>query len=314
MFNSRKLQMTILVGLSLIAILLSINVYVEVIEAREGSQITTIAAPDTAVATQNVGQVIEVSKEIFVQQNTNKVMDKEPFIVAIFGTDAENNNISRTDTIMLVRYDMENKTAQMVSIPRDTYVDIPGHHKDKINAAHSYGEVPLAIETIENFLDIHIDYYAKANFEGFKKGMKVVGPIEIDVKKKISYGGVTINKGLQKLEGEELLTYVRFRKDSDGDFGRINRQQEVIKKSAEKLMSPATIFKLPKLLNVLSENVETDLNLKEMASLALEAKNYNDIEISNVTLKTTSFKENGIWFEKANQEHVEELSDILNGD
>lgn len=243
----------------------------------------------------------------------DKVKKKEPFIVALLGTDERGDESSRTDTIMLVRYDMETKEANMISIPRDTKAYIEGHGIDKINAAHAYGEIPLAIQTIEDLMDIEIDYYAKVNFEGFKEALSIIAPLEVDVKKRISYGGITINKGVQDLDVEELLTYVRFRKDADGDFGRIERQQEVVKLVIQEMLKPKNIIKLPSILSVASEHIDTDFNWSELISLAKEATDFNSITFTSETLKTISEKENGIWYENADTNDLYLKSNILNG-
>jgi LCP family protein required for cell wall assembly len=268
-------------------------------------------APTTSVV--ESPQAVASANQVETKIVEEKIQKKEPFIVAILGTDERKDEPSRTDTIMLVRYDMENQKATIVSIPRDSYVDIPGKHKDKINAAHAYGEIPLTIETIENLMGINIDYYAKANFEGFKEAVKVIGGIEVNAKKTIDYEGIRIEEGNQVLEGDELLMYVRFRKDSDGDFGRIERQQEVVKSLAGELLKPSNLIKLPKLMSIFSEHVETDLNLKETVSLALESKKFKSIEVDSHTLETTSDKLNGIWYEIINEEDLIQKSNLLNG-
>lgn len=298
MFNSTKSQITAIIVLVLtLAGILTFG-FVQAGSIEEENPI------NSNTATKSIESVI---------QNEEKVKNKEPFIVALFGTDERGNEASRTDTIMLVRYDMENKKANIVSIPRDTKANIEGHGIDKINAAHAYGEIPLAVETIENLMDIEIDYYAKVNFEGFKDAIEIIAPLEVDVKKTLSYEGVTVKKGLQKLNAEELLTYVRFRKDTDGDFGRINRQQEVIKLIAKEMMSPKNILKLPSMLGVFREHVDTNLDWNELITLAKQAKNFSEIQITSDTLKTHSEKTNGIWYENADKEDLRLKSNLLNG-
>lgn len=242
-----------------------------------------------------------------------KIQNKEPFIVAILGTDQRTDEPARTDTIMLVRYDMENKKATIVSLPRDSYVKIPGKHKDKINAAHAYGGVDLTIETVEELLDINVDYYAKANFEGFKEAIETLGGVKVNAKKPIRYENIYIPAGEQTLKGDDLLMYVRFRKDADGDFGRINRQQEVILSIAKDLIKPSNLIKVPKLLSIASEHVDTNLNLRELGLLALDAKDFNNIAIEQHTLKTHSKKMNGVWYELVDEEDVENKSMLLQG-
>lgn len=246
------------------------------------------------------------------QPPVEKIKNKEPFIIALLGTDQRGEEAARTDTIMLVRYDMENKQATILSIPRDTLVTLTGYHQDKINAAHVYGGVPLTLSTIEDTLDIDIDYYAKVNFEGFKEAMAVFGGLEVDVQKEMKYENVHLKPGTQVLEGDDLLMYVRFRKDADGDFGRIKRQQEVIKKVAGQMILPSNLIKLPQYMSIFAEHVETDLNLKEMASLAMATKEFSSIKVDSHTLKTTSQKVEGIWYELTDDSDLESMSKLLN--
>lgn len=243
---------------------------------------------------------------------TEKIKNKEPFIIALLGTDQRGEEVSRTDTIMLVRYDMENKQATILSIPRDSRVTLTGYHNDKINAAHAYGGVPLTLSTIEDTLNIHIDYYAKVNFEGFKKSMEVLGGVEVDVKKEMKYENVHLMPGKQVLEGDDLLMYVRFRKDSDGDFGRIGRQQEIIKKVAGEMILPSNLVKLPKFISIFDKYVETDVNLKEMISLAMATKEFTSIKVDSHTLKTTSEKIDGVWYELIDKTDLKSKSKLLN--
>lgn len=248
-----------------------------------------------------------------VQLPVQKIENKEPFVIALLGTDQRKDETARTDTIMIIRYDMENQKASIVSIPRDSLVDLPGYHKDKVNAAHAYGGVPLTLETLEEALDIDIDYYAKVNFEGFKQAIKVLGGVEVNAKKDIDYEGIHIDAGEQVLEGDELLMYVRFRKDKDGDFGRIERQQEVMKSLVGDLLKPSNLIKLPKFMSIFKEHVDTDVDIQEIITLAMETKNFDKIVVDSHTLKTVSDKVDGIWYEIIDEEDLQAKSNLLNG-
>lgn len=302
MFNSWKSQVLVIVTLLLIlGGIIGYAIY-------ENNEMVSAKTVEEDIQTPT--KITPVTEGVKVEK---KVKNKEPFVVALLGTDERENEASRTDTIMLVRYDMETKEANMVSIPRDTKAYIEGHGIDKINAAHAYGEIPLALQTIEDLMDIKIDYYAKVNFEGFKEALNIIAPLEVDVKKKISYGGITIEKGLQELDVEELLTYVRFRKDADGDFGRIERQQEVVKLVINEMLKPKNLIKLPSIISVASEHIDTNFNWSELISLAKEATDFNSITFTSETLKTISEKENGIWYEHADTNDIYLKSNTLNG-
>ncbi len=140
---------------------------------------------------------------------------------------------------------------KLVSIMRDTYVDIPDHGKHKINAAFAFGGPELVRKTIKQNFDIDIQYYAIVDFTGFSKIVDVIAPdgIEVDIPYAMSHGiGMTLQPGNQFLNGDQLLGYVRFRHDIQSDFGRVERQQEALSKLKEQAVSIHSLLNLPKLL------------------------------------------------------------------
>lgn len=188
----------------------------------------------------------------------------------LLGSDSRGEKSARTDSIMIAHYNQETHESKVISIMRDTYVDIPGHGKQKINAAYAYGGVELLRETIKNNFDIDLHYYAVVDFEGFSKVTDIIAPdgIEVDVPYEMSYGiGTTINPGRQILHGDQLLGYVRFRHDKLSDFGRVERQLEVIGKLKNQAMSISSIVKLPKIIGVIEPYVDTNLDTSVLFSL-----------------------------------------------
>lgn len=192
--------------------------------------------------------------------------------VLLVGSDQRENEVSRTDTIMVAQYDMDNNLSKIVSIMRDTYVDIPGYGYNKINASYSFGDVPLLTETIEKNFDIRIDHFAVVNFEGFQHIVDTIAPngIKIDVEKRMKYqdGAGTIDidlqPGVQTLNGKQLLDYARFRNDAQSDFGRVRRQQQVMTRLKSELLSITSVPKLPKTIGMLNSYISTDMTKKEM--------------------------------------------------
>ncbi|SFF74214.1 transcriptional attenuator, LytR family [Halobacillus alkaliphilus] len=184
----------------------------------------------------------------------------------LLGTDQRNAETARTDTIMILRYHPERKSLKLASIMRDTYVKIPGHGSNKINAAYALGGPELLRKTIAQNFDIPLEHYAMVDFSGFSHIIDTIAPggLEVSIKKDLNYqseGGDTVidlNKGVQKLDGEELLAYSRFRSDSEGDFGRVERQQEVLSLLKEQLLSIESLWKVPRLLGSIQPYVDTD--------------------------------------------------------
>ena len=203
-----------------------------------------------------------------------KVSDKTT--VLIMGVDEREDDVGRSDTMMVATIDPETNQAALLSIPRDTRVKVGNRGFDKINAAYAYGGVKLSEKTVENFLGIDIDHYVTVNTHAFVDLVDAIGGIDIDVEKRMYYedpwdddGGLVIDlyPGFQHLDGADAVTYVRYR-DSEGDIGRVKRQQKFIAAVVDKLTSPAIIPKVPTLIKETFDAVNTDLSMRQMLELA----------------------------------------------
>ncbi|MEH7116403.1 LCP family protein [Neobacillus vireti] len=212
------------------------------------------------------------------QKDTNVVYDFEgqkdqygDTNVLLLGSDARGNEKSRADTIMIAHYNEEKGTFKLTSIMRDSYVEIPGHGKHKINSAFARGGPELMRQTIKENFDIDLQYYAIVDFQGFVQLIDEAFPqgVEIDVEKKMQKNiYMTLEPGLQRLNGTQMLGYVRFRHDAMSDFGRVERQQKAIKAIREQLSGLQTIAKLPKLIGVVSPYVNTNMDTSDMLFMA----------------------------------------------
>lgn len=203
--------------------------------------------------------------------------------ILLLGSDSRGEKNARTDTIMIANYHPEKKTYKLISIMRDSYVEIPGYGSNRINAAFTKGGPDLLRQTILDNFGIDSQYYAIIDFEGFVQLIDTAFPegIEVDVEKKMSKNiDVILNPGRQRLDGEHLLGYVRFRHDAEGDFGRVERQQKVIKQIGNELTSVSTIPKLPKLIGVVMPFVNTNMDTGDILYIGKDflAKKNRDIE------------------------------------
>jgi polyisoprenyl-teichoic acid--peptidoglycan teichoic acid transferase len=190
--------------------------------------------------------------------------------VLLLGIDTRGEEHSRTDTIMIAQYNSETNQVKLVSLMRDMYVEIPGYQNYKINTAYFLGGPELLRKTIKHNFGTDLHYYALVDFKGFTKVVDVLAPdgVEIDVEKKMSENiSVVLESGLQKLDGQELLGYARFRHDSEGDFGRVRRQQIVIESLKDELLSLNGITKLPKLLGTIQPYIETNISKLDALSI-----------------------------------------------
>ena len=220
--------------------------------------------------------------------DTNWIESSNRINILLLGSDAEFGTDTRTDTIILASFDTVLKKISLLSIPRDTRVEIPGHGLDKINAANFVGGVELTKETIANLIKVPIDYYVLTNFDGFKGIIDTLGGVEIDVEKDMKYrvynGEIDLKKGLQRLDGDKALQYVRFRHDKMGDISRTQRQQKFLAALAKEMNQPKNLVKLPFLLPQLMKAVETDLSPAQLVGLAREAGKFDLTQITSQTL------------------------------
>ncbi|MBM7714169.1 LytR family transcriptional regulator [Siminovitchia sp. FSL H7-0308] len=198
---------------------------------------------------------------------------KEPFSVLMLGVDERAGDRGRSDTIIVMAVNPEKKSIEMLSIPRDTRVEIVGKGiNDKINHAYAFGGIEMSMNTVEKFLDIPIDYYIKMNMDGFKEIVDSVGGINVNNDLEFSYEKKHFPKGEISLNGADALAYSRMRKnDPRGDFGRQMRQRQVIQGVINKGANISALWKYDDVLKALGKNVETNMSFNEMVEIQ---KNY----------------------------------------
>lgn len=224
--------------------------------------------------------------------------------VLVMGLDYDDTaarKVPRTDSMMLVSMDPQSRTAGILSIPRDMWVNIPGFDYAKINTAYFLGDsyqlpgggAGLAVQTVQDFIGVPINYYAQIDFDAFVQFIDEIGGIYVHVPSKITVsimGGYTVKNpegkkftreekilkpGVQRMDGRTALAYARNRHTGGGDFDRAKRQQQVVDAVRSKIldlnMLPTLIAKAPKLYTELSKGVHTNLSLDQIIQLALYA-------------------------------------------
>jgi len=207
----------------------------------------------------------------------------------LLGIDNDGSGKSRSDTMMVLSWNKSEGTVRIVSLMRDIYAVIPGFKSYKLNTAYYLGGVQLAKDTITGMFGIPIHHYAIIDFDNFESIVDIAFPdgVEIDVKKEMSKEiGVTLEKGKKQLNGKELLGYARFRADSEGDFGRVGRQQEVLSSIKNEAFSPKVLLNIPKTIGALSNYIQTDLTSKDEITrvLSFAIKGGADIETMTVPI------------------------------
>lgn len=204
--------------------------------------------------------------------------------VMILGVDRREDDVGRSDTMMVTAVDMDQKKAALLSVPRDTRVKIDGYGYEKINHAYAYGGHKLSQNAIENLLGVSIDHYILIDTKAFERIIDAIGGIDINVEKRMYYedpwddnGGLVIDlyPGEQHLDGQKAIQYVRYR-DGEGDIGRIGRQQHFIKAVLAKVISPEMLPRLPKLVEEVSSAIKTDMSLAELLEFANTMKSVHD--------------------------------------
>lgn len=227
---------------------------------------------------------------------------ERPLNILVMGTDVtinadtkeKNVEKGRSDTIMLIHFDPLKNKINIVSVPRDSYVEIPGYGFNKINAAYVLGSEELTEKTLENLLGIKIDYFLIINTKGIVSLVDLVGGVTVDIDKDLYYvdraQGLYINlkQGRKRLSGKEAEGFIRFRHDALGDFGRIQRQQQFFAALSSRIANPGSFIKAPFIIGLIHDHVHSNLSLKRFIMLANNARMMPKNNIKSFTLPGNS--------------------------
>jgi len=236
-----------------------------------------------------------IERDISLKRETPVVFEeKDPFSVLMLGVDERKGDKGRSDTIIVLTINPNNNSVKMLSIPRDTRTEITGKGKvDKINHAYAFGGVPMSMDTVENFLDIPIDYYLQINMEGFKDIVDAVGGVRVQNDLDFTEYGVHFAKGEINLNGEQALMFSRMRyEDPRGDFGRQSRQRQIIKAVINQGMSVSSLAKFSDIFTILGKNIKTNLTFEQMMDIQ---KKYRD---AGKTIEQMEIHETGTMINK----------------
>jgi polyisoprenyl-teichoic acid--peptidoglycan teichoic acid transferase len=213
-----------------------------------------------------------------------------PTTVLLMGTDVvytkerrhlkadQNAFTGRSDTMMLVRFDPYRNAVTMLQIPRDTTVHIPGYGRQKINGANAIGGPRLAMETVTELIGIPVDHYLVLNVHGLVELVDELGGITVEVPKRMRYVdhsaklNIDLNPGAHLLNGTQAMGFVRYRHDSLGDIGRVQRQELFLRAVQDKALDPVAWAKVPKLMSIAQNYILTDLNTSQLFQLATFAR------------------------------------------
>ena len=217
---------------------------------------------------------VEVQK---IRPKEASLEEGEPINFLLLGTDDDGRGrdeskgyVSRSDSMMILSLNPKTRTTKLLSIPRDVYTFIQGQDgPDKINHAYAFGGVNLTIDTVQNFLNVPIDYYAVINMQGLEQLVDAVGGIDITSPLTFTYQESSFVEGQTRhVDGWNAMNFARMRYDDpEGETGRQNRQKLVIKALVDKLTSVESVTNFPKLMEVVGKNIKTNIDLKEALTI-----------------------------------------------
>ncbi|NFN49455.1 LytR family transcriptional regulator, partial [Clostridium botulinum] len=264
-----------------------------------------------------------------------KVSTNKPVNILLLGTDIgdpsqpNNNAIKRTDTIMVLNYNPKEKKLQVVSIPRDTLIDVNGKNL-KINSAYAIGGEKRVKSEVEKLLNISINYIAKIDYNAFREFIDAIGGIKMQIERNMIYDDegqnlhINFKKGeVVKLDGKKAEEFFRWRKNNDGsgfangDLDRIENQQKFISKVVDKCTSPMIIFKIPSIIKALGDNIDTNMPPLKVISYGLKFSRINsekiDMKIAQGTPKDISGESFLVFDKNLNKDIITSLSSTGKG-
>lgn len=241
--------------------------------------------------------------------------EKDSFSVLLLGIDTGDlgrTDQGRSDAIMMATVNPTDGQTTIVSVPRDTYVDIVGHGTtDKINHAYAFGGAAMSMDTVQKFLDIPIDHYVAMNMAGIKELVDAVGGVEVNNDLKFENEGNTFDIGKIHLNGEQALSYTRMRYDDpNGDYGRQGRQRNVVAAVAKKALSLDGVSQYKEVLSAIEGNMKTDMDFGMMQKIALD---YRDAfkKVEQVQMQGDGFMQDGISYQRVSGDELKRVQQIL---
>lgn len=262
---------------ALLAVSLSESAFLQ--QAELTTEEEQVFSQEKTVAKQNLA-IPELSRPINILFLGIKVltsdMDEEQLMGEDLGYHALVNSFEGlSDTMLLVRFDPIEEKLSILSIPRDTKVKLDDYGNRKINHANEYGGPALTASAVSELLGgVEIDRYVRVNVQGIEKLIDALGGVNVFVPKDMKYNDfsqhlyIDLKKGQQHLDGEKAVQFLRYRYDELGDISRVQRQQVLMGALVEQALRPATVVKIPKMLDVIKSHLDTNLTVKELMALS----------------------------------------------
>lgn len=236
------------------------------------------------------------------EEKTEKIKpkNKDEILFLLLGVDTYDvakASRDRTDTMILTSFNFKTGDINMMSIPRDTKVPIKDK-LDQINHAHSKGGIDLTMETVRDFLNVDVEHFVKVDYRAVEQIVDAIGGVEIDVPRRMKYDDTTkgmefhvdLQPGLQTLDGDKSIQFLRWRKNNDGtqypdaDVGRVRSQQMFMKELVKQTLKPKNIFKVDKLAKTYFDYVDTNIPLDTVVKAAWAARKVDTENMVTMTL------------------------------
>ncbi|AZT96024.1 LCP family protein [Brevibacterium aurantiacum] len=283
----------------------------------------------------NVGRTFDnnanklTDEQIFGTQRPDDQKEDGGTNILLLGSDEPMDQVDvndsrglRSDTIMVMHIPESGSNVQVMSIPRDSWVDIEGHGKAKINSALSTGGLPLAVSTISDFIGTELDHVAIIDFEGFKALTDSLGGVTVNSEQAFEKNGYTFTKGENVLDGDEALTFVRERKSfQDGDFQRARNQQAFIRGLTNEIISADTLSNPKKIQNMVKDfspymYVDSGLDAQYISATAFAMRDVRpgDIEFFTSPTAGVGTSSDGQSIVNVDEEELKKVQDAYKND
>ncbi|MCM3399943.1 LCP family protein [Oceanobacillus profundus] len=263
-----------------------------------------------------VNEKMHESVDSIDRETTKKKMKAtEKLTILLLGIDSQEGTSGRSDALMVLSLDPTDDSMQLISIPRDTRTTIVGKGtEDKINHAHAFGGTDMSIATVENLLDIELDYYVRMNMDGLSELVDELGTITVDNEIAWNDGTNNFNVGPVELDGDQTMAFVRMRKqDPNGDFGRTSRQRQVIEGIINKGASVSSVTKINSTIDILGNNMATNLDFDDMKKLLSGYKDTRNNVVS-YQLQGDGTTIDGIYYLIVTGEEIAKVRGMLEGE
>ena len=272
---------------------------------------------------QEINQSITQGSETVTEVLDEPQAPEEPLNILIVGKDSraelQDKGPGRSDVIMLLRLDPQAMKSYLISILRDTRVEIPGYGVHKINAAIAWGGEKLLIQVVQDFLELPIHHYVIVDFEGFKKLIDALGGVDVVMNQPLidELSGANFPVGEYRLDGEQALAFVRSRAYATADKERVRHQQDFLRQMIGQHLTPVNLAKIPEFFALLKEYTRTDLDIDTILRYSLLTRQADPRKnFIMATIPTTSKfdEENQIWYEIPRKDEIEVMiRNILEG-